>query len=312
MYIAIFLTICLTIVLISVRHINIIQLQSYKLNVCGNELKHMIWIFGLTLLAELICMILSLFKLKLWYISLFVFVFPLVIYAFCNLIHYNKTPLVITARITRFFALYTIITILLLGLTFFLSLKYEIDIFYLIWINVVLIPFVVRLAFLIISPLEKAIANKYFKNAVNTLDSKKNLIKIGITGSYGKTSVKNILATILEQSFKVVKSPYSYNTPMGLCKSVKEIKDDTQIFIMEIGARKVGDVAKMAKALKPQIGIITGIAPQHLQTFGSVEDVMRGKYELIEALDNNGIAVFNGENLRVKNMYDRCILTKKF
>ena len=69
---------------------------------------------------------------------------------------------------------------------------------------------------------------------------------------------------------------------------------------MEIGARKVGDVAKIAKALKPQVGVITGIAAQHLQTFGSIEDVMRGKYELIESLDNNGLAVFKWRNAREK------------
>ncbi|HRF36813.1 MAG TPA: Mur ligase family protein, partial [Clostridia bacterium] len=93
----------------------------------------------------------------------------------------------------------------------------------------------VRFAFLLILPLEKHIQNKYFDKAVKKLDECKNLVKIGITGSYGKTSVKNIMATILSESYNVVKSPFSYNTPMGLAKSVNDITDDTQIFIMEIG-----------------------------------------------------------------------------
>lgn len=311
MQIVICFVLAILLILVAVRNVNIIQLQSYGLGFYGAEMTYQIGLYAAILIGEIICLILSFLKVDLWYAMLIAFAIPILVYCVYNLIKKSKTPLVITARIMRYFVLFTILTLGFFAGIYYLSVKVNISIFYFVWINLLLSPLVVRFAFLLISPLEKHIQNKYFKAAVNKLDEFKNLMKIGITGSYGKTSVKNIMATILSESFNVVQSPFSYNTPMGLAKSVKDITDQTQVFIMEIGAKHLGDVAKIANALKPQVGVITGIAGQHLQTFGSVEDVMRGKYELIEALDNNGLAIFNGENARAKNMYDRCNLPNK-
>ncbi len=311
MQIVICFVLALLLILVAVRNVNIIQLQSYTLGFYGAEMTYQIGLYMSILIGEVICIVLSIFKINLWYAMLLAFALPILIYCIFDLIKKSKTPLVITARIMRYFVLFTIITLGFFAGIYYLSFKVNMSIFYFVWINLLLTPLVVRLVFLLISPLEKSIQNKYFNCAVKKLDEYNNLMKIGITGSYGKTSVKNIMATILSESFNVVQSPFSYNTPMGLAKSVNEIKKDTQVFIMEIGARRLGDVAKIAKALKPQVGVITGIAGQHLQTFGSVEDVMRGKYELIEALDSNGLAVFNGENARSKNMYERCSIPNK-
>ncbi len=311
MQIVICLVLAILLVIVAIRNINIIQLQSYSLGFFGAEMNYQIGLYLAVLIGEILCMVFSLLHINFWYLMLIAFCVPILLYVIFDLIKKSKTPLVVTARIMRYFVLFTILTLALFGGIYYLSLCVNISIFYFVWINLLLSPLMVRFAFLLILPLEKHIQNKYFDKAVKKLDECRNLVKIGITGSYGKTSVKNIMATILSESYNVVKSPFSYNTPMGLAKSVNDITDDTQIFIMEIGARKVGDVAKIAKALKPQVGVITGIAAQHLQTFGSIEDVMRGKYELIESLDNNGLAVFNGENARVKNMYDRCNLPRK-
>ena len=311
MEIIVCVVLAILLILVAIRNINIMQLQGYSLGFYGAEMSYQIGLYIALLFGEIICLILSLFNFALWYVMLIAFCVPSLVYVLVDLVRKSKTPLVVTARIMRYFVVFTILTLCLFGGIYYLSVYTKLSIFYYVWINFLLSPLVVRLAFIIISPLEKHIQNKYFQKAVKKLDECQNLMKIGITGSYGKTSVKNIMATILSESFEVVASPFSYNTPMGLAKSVNEITDITQVFIMEIGARKIGDVAKIAKALKPQVGVITGIAGQHLKTFGSVEDVMRGKYELIEALDSNGIAVFNGENARVKNMYDRCALKNK-
>lgn len=311
MKIAIFFVLSILLIAVAIRNINIIQLQSYNLSFNGAEMNYQIGLYSVLFISLVATILLSVFNLVAWYILLLVFGLPQIVFVIFDLVRKSKTPLVITARVIRYFVIFTILTLGCFGGIYYLSIYLNLSIFYLVWINFLLTPLVVRFAFLLISPLEKHIQNKYFNNAVKKLDEFKNLVKIGITGSYGKTSVKNIMATILNESFNVVKSPYSYNTPMGLAKSVNEITDETEIFIMEIGARKIGDVAKIAQALKPQVGVITGIAGQHLKTFGSIEDVMRGKYELIEALDTNGIAVFNGENSRVKNMYERCSLQNK-
>lgn len=311
MQIVICIVFAILLVFAAIRNINIIQLQSYSLGFFGAETNYQIGLYAMVFIAEVLCLVLSLIHIATWYAMLLSFAIPISVYVIVDLVRKSKTPLVVTTRVMRYFVLFTLFTLALFGGVYYLSLVTKISVFYFVWINFLLTPLVVRLAFLVISPLEKHIHNKYFLKAVKRLDECQNLMKIGITGSYGKTSVKNIMATILSESFEVIASPFSYNTPMGLAKSVNEITESTQVFIMEIGARKIGDVAKIAKALKPQVGVITGIAAQHLKTFGSVEDVMRGKYELIEALDSNGLAVFNGENARVKNMYDRCILPNK-
>ena len=169
--------------------------------------------------------ILSLLKVAAWYWLLIAFCVPLLAYVAIGLIKKSKTPLVVTARVMRYFALFTILTLAFFGGIYYLSIITNLSIFYYVWINFLLTPLTVRLAFLLIAPLEKHIQNKYFNKAVEKLDSMQNLMKIGITGSYGKTSVKNIMATILSESFEVVASPFSYNTPMGLAKSVNEITD---------------------------------------------------------------------------------------
>lgn len=311
MQIFVCIVLAILLVMVALRNINIIQLQSYRLSFYDKEICYQIGLYLSVLVGEILCLVLPLLKVNLWYVLLLAFVVPILLFTILDMVKNSKTPLVITARIVRLFVVFTILTVLLFGATYYVSLITKINLLYFVWINFLLVPLVVRFAFLIISPLEKHIQNKYFEKATKMLDERKNLMKIGITGSYGKTSVKNIMDTILSESFEVVKSPFSYNTPMGFAKSVSEITDTTQVFIMEIGARKIGDVAKIAKALKPQVGVITGIAGQHLQTFGSIEDVMRAKYELIESLDSSGLAVFNGENSRVKNMFDRCTLKNK-
>lgn len=311
MQILICLVLAILLIVVAIRNVNIIQLQSYRLGFYGAEMSYQIGIYIALFIGEVVCLIFSLLHIEIWYVNLIMFSLPMLLYVIFDLSRKRKTPLVVTARIVRYFVVYTILTLAFFGAIYYVSIITKIELLYFVWINFLMIPLMVRLAFLLISPLEKHIQNKYFDKAVKQLNSYQNLMKIGITGSYGKTSVKNIMATILGESFEVVQSPYSYNTPMGFAKSVSEITNTTQVFIMEIGARKIGDVAKIAKALKPQVGVITGIAGQHLQTFGSIEDVMRAKYELIESLDSTGFAVFNGENSRVKNMYDRCPLEKK-
>ena len=150
----------------------------------------------------------------------------------------------------------------------------------------------------LLHPWEKCIQRYWLKRAQRTLARHTGLIKIGITGSYGKTSVKNILAAMLATKYKVVASPASFNTPMGFARTVNQyLRADTQILIMEMGARRPGEIREMCHLLKPDHGIITSIGACHLQTFGNLETVAQTKAELFRSLATNGLAVTDGDNV---------------
>ncbi len=169
-----------------------------------------------------------------------------------------------------------------------------------------LCPIFVLAAYYITLPIETLIGRKFIKKATKKLDSMAGLIKIGITGSYGKTTAKNILAEMLSSNFKVCKTPSSYNTLMGLCRTVNEnLSSEDEIFIAEMGARHVGDIKELAEFIKPQYGMITAIGNMHIETFGSRENIAKTKYELIDSLDENGVAVFNGEDDFGKKFFEK-------
>ncbi len=112
----------------------------------------------------------------------------------------------------------------------------------------------------------------------------KNLIVIGITGSYGKTSTKEFLFTFLSQKYRVLKTKANTNTTQGVANTIlKELNQKHEIFICEIGAYKKGEVKKMCEFVKPNIGILTGINEQHLSTFGSLENIIKAKNEILES-----------------------------
>lgn len=146
----------------------------------------------------------------------------------------------------------------------------------------------VLLSNLINSPLEKSINKGFVDDAKRILALHNNLLTIGVTGSYGKTSVKFILKRILNEKFNVTATPESFNTPMGIVRTVREhMKPQTEVFIAEMGAKNIGDIKELCDLCHPQLGIITAVGPQHLETFGSVENVANAKFELADCCLNN-------------------------
>ena len=128
--------------------------------------------------------------------------------------------------------------------------------------------------------------------------SRLNSLKvIGITGSYGKTSTKEFLAAILSEKFKVAKTYGFNNTDIGIAKCIlRDLKPEHQIFVVEMGAYKKGELKTICDMVKPTMGIITGINEQHLELFGSLENTMKAKFELVESLPKGGIVILNGNN----------------
>ncbi|MDD3334204.1 MAG: UDP-N-acetylmuramoyl-tripeptide--D-alanyl-D-alanine ligase [Eubacteriales bacterium] len=190
-----------------------------------------------------------------------------------------KKPFVLTGRVKRF---YTVFFLVMLVLSWLLSLTPWI-IINILW--PLLLPLVVALSGLLAWPVEKLISELYFRDARRKLLSNTGLIRIGITGSYGKTSVKHILGAILSEKYPTLITPASFNTPMGVTRAIREkLTPSYQVFVGEMGARHVGDIKEMCRLVHPTIGVITSVGPQHLETFKTIERVAKTKYELIDAL----------------------------
>ena len=149
---------------------------------------------------------------------------------------------------------------------------------------------------------EMIVYNHYLKKAKLKLKDRPNLKIIGITGSYGKTSSKNILNEILNSKYISYTTPKSFNTPNGIIKTINENLDKfTEIFIAEMGACKLGDIQELCDIVKPKYGIITTIGVAHLETFKSLENIQKGKFELVENLPSDGIAILNKDDINQVN-----------
>ncbi len=224
-----------------------------------------------------------------------------------------KVPLKKTRRIVRLCITYFILLFLLtfgfLTLINFIAFKIDNQVFALLRLSIIcllplLIPVVLFLAYAINEPIEWLIRRYYIRRAEITL-SKSSVIKIGITGSFAKTSVKEILKTILSQKYRVLATPNSFNTPLGIARTVRKLDSTHDVFIAEMGARQKGDIKELAKLVNPSIGVLTGVNNQHLESFGCFENIMETKYELFSNLAPNGIGVFSSDNENSKLLYEK-------
>lgn len=164
-------------------------------------------------------------------------------------------------------------------------------------------PLVLPIINAAMKPLENKIAKNFLKRAEAKL-RRIRPVKIAITGSYGKTTAKNILTAMLKTRFRVCATPLSYNTPAGISVAINDkLSENDEVFIAEMGARRRGDIAFLTRAVMPDIAMITAIGNQHLETFGSVENIIKAKFELIENLPCGGKAFFNGDSESVYKMY---------
>lgn len=139
--------------------------------------------------------------------------------------------------------------------------------------------------------------------AVRKLRRHAQMKVVGITGSFGKTSTKQFLSTILSTKFNVLSTEGSKNSPIAIAETIlKNLRPEHEVFIVEMGAYKQGEIAQMTRMVQPQIGIITAINAQHQDLFGTIEMTMKAKYELIEGLTGKKIAIFNKDNTYTREM----------
>jgi UDP-N-acetylmuramoyl-tripeptide--D-alanyl-D-alanine ligase len=215
-----------------------------------------------------------------------------------------KKPLIFTARAKR---LYGTNLVLLCACYTLLGYKvsYSSSAVILIGLNICT-PLLMILSNSLILPIEKLIARWYYRDAQKRLKQFDSLLKIGITGSYGKTSTKHFLNNLLAQKFNTLMTPKSYNSTMGVTKTIRSsLKPVHEIFIAEMGATQKGDIKELCTLVSPKIGVLTAIGPQHLETFKTLENVKKTKYELIESLPPDGIAFLNIDDPNIRMFADQ-------
>ncbi len=123
---------------------------------------------------------------------------------------------------------------------------------------------------------ETPVNRRFIRKAKGAL-AESGCIRIGVTGSFGKTSVKNFAAAILSVRYRVRVTPASFNTPIGIALDVNREGLDCDVYLAEMGARKRGDISELCDMVCPDYGIVTGVCPQHLETFGSLEAIAEEK-----------------------------------
>ncbi len=227
----------------------------------------------------------------------------LFIYSYlCMKIDDNKVyikPLVYTNRVQRLFAVYYLVYCLL----FYIYIQLEVSIQILCIPVIFLMPWALLIPVsLFMLPIEKQIRKYYVRDAKKILNEQADLLKIGITGSYGKTSVKTILQALLCDNYYSFMTPHSYNNLMGITISIRTLlKPLHDIFICEMGADHVHEIDELSKFVHPQMAVVTAIGPQHLQTFQTMENIIREKMMLVENLPDYGIAFLNKDDTNIRH-----------
>jgi len=170
-----------------------------------------------------------------------------------------------------------------------------------------LAPVLLVSANLLLRPLESLLRRRFVARARSILLEAGPTI-IGITGSYGKTSTKVYLQHILNGHYRAGATPKSFNTLMGVCLAInQDLEEDRSLdyYIVEMGAYIPGEIAEICKLARPSISIVTAIGPQHLERFGSIDNIVTAKYEIIGALPADGVAVFDRDNPHLRAMAAR-------
>ncbi|MEA5027193.1 MAG: UDP-N-acetylmuramoyl-tripeptide--D-alanyl-D-alanine ligase [Erysipelotrichaceae bacterium] len=309
-----FLLLALAYMLISIKHVlHMFQQNRYELPRYTGWLKQRRYDYQDVVVGLIMAVI--------WLIPLFfrnALVIMLYLLLFCTLklalewkIERNKNyikPLKYTGRVKRQAAVILILNIIWLLLWMRLPVSLWplalIVAFYVNWLLIYVVYYLTQ-------PLENLIKRYYLDQARQILQNSPSLKKIGITGSYGKTSTKNIVNAVLADQYYTLMTPASYNTPMGITITIRELlKPLHEVFICEMGADKVGEIDFLTKFVRPQYGIVTSIGPQHLNTFHSLENIIQEKMCMIENLPEDGIGFLNMDNeyIRQYHVHNACRL----
>ena len=306
--------------MITIKSIHIMQLNSYNID------QQIIWykknfkslIINFLLIAINFYTVINIinFSFTIYILFYITNLFLLIIITIKNLPKKQKKELVWTKRIIRMFVInnITLIIVLYFLINTFNNNTHE---FFIIICGFLIgfTPIVNFLVFLIMTPIENLLKLKYINSAKNILNKNTNLSVIGITGSYGKTTVKHFLYEVLSKKYLVCKTEGSFNTPMGICMTINNnLKNIDDLFITEMGARRKGDIKEICNIVEPDSCIITSIGSQHLDTFKNIENVINTKFELVDSVLNkikkNRVSNKNFDNIILLNADNKYIFDK--
>ena len=181
-------------------------------------------------------------------------------------------PLVFTGRIKRFFGALIFLTLFAI----FLKYKFKLD------VMMVLIP--LFLAYLASATMEKILFRGFQMKAEKKLETMTNMVVIGVTASYGKTSIKNYIAHLLSAKYNVYATPRSVNTFGGVLKDINDdLPEDTEVYVVEMGARGAGDILEITEFVNPHLAVVGKIGPAHIEYFKNLENIRNTKMEILSS-----------------------------
>lgn len=286
-----------------IYHLHMFQLNSYRLSrytrflkanvqkiIPLSTLSFIVWTLLLSVIYEFVDQTASLIILGVWSVS-----FLLRSYMLFFKGERQKKPLVYTPRVKRILGVSGVLFLIIFAL--FVNSKNPLLITSVI---VLTAPLIMLISNLLLTPFDLYMKRYYYNDAKKKLRSHKDLIIIGITGSYGKTSVKFMLEKILSQQFNTLVTPHSYNTTLGVVITVRQFLNRShEVFVAEMGAKQKNDIKEICDLVEPQYGVITAVGPQHLETFGSLNTIIDTKFELAQAVKDKGICFVNGDSSNV-------------
>ena len=226
----------------------------------------------------------------------------------------NKMPKFTIKSLLIFFCAFmagVLLPIILLGnLVSVWKLSFQVSGFYFL---ILTLPLVIFLLVIVLNFISNIFKRRIIERARKKIAKFPNLTVVGITGSYGKSATKEILASILEKKYKILKTPANINTAIGIAQLIlRDLTAEHQIFIAEMGAYKKGEIKEICDIVKPKIGILTAVNEQHLALFGNIENTIAAKFELIELLPKDGLAILNiGDKNIQKGLEARKISAQK-
>jgi UDP-N-acetylmuramoyl-tripeptide--D-alanyl-D-alanine ligase len=295
------------------RYLHILQLEEYsnrrflRWTVSPNADEARVWRWRAAAIAMLVALATLLRILPLAAVLLIVWLLPAAIMTLAFWPSLAKKPLIYTARVRRLIAAVALVALALAALAvavahfalagrdpFGYSVIAPTGV---IFAYLVLDAGIVAAGNVVARPVEAALRQRYISDAKRRV-RRLNPRIIGITGSYGKTTTKELLGTILSSRFPTLRTPESWNTLMGVTRAIRErLTAEHEIFVVEMGAYKRGEIRALCEVTgPPSIGILTGINEQHLERFGGIQNTIKAKYELIQAVQPGGLAIFNVDN----------------
>lgn len=281
-------------------HMHMFQLNSYKpkehkawLKASDNQKK--MWRIKVQFTVAIILYMFAGIIGKIMTIAIFVFM------AIMNRPIKAKKPLVYTKRVKRMLITsYVIYALFILACVIFSANSLVVGLI-LVYI-IIFIPDFVLIANFINKPIENSINNSFINEARDMINAMPNLTVIGVTGSYGKTSVKFYLQKLLSAKYNVLVTPENFNTTLGVVRTIREhLRATHEIFVCEMGAKNIGDIKEICDLVHPTHGVITSIGPQHLESFLSVDNVIKTKFELADSVGKKGHVFLNYDNNYIAN-----------